>query len=295
MKKLFLSSLVLLMAIAAQAQTKVAPKLENGFKAVYVEEATMSRVGQNDIKITSETEYVVSDVTAKGAVITAKTIKSESNAAPDDLAGQLITMIQSSMDGVSTKLSVDADGKVIDILNLDEVKTRATELAGKLVDALLKNNPGIEQMMPKEALLEQITSSLDKEKLSNNFIQTGVLALNGKTLANGMQETINNAQGMKMKRMYFVTGKSIIANSTLAMSKDELKEMIIKQVEEQAPEQAKMIKENIDMVMGQMKFDASEKSTYVLGDNGWVKSIKTEMSQDILGQSVKSTAIVTLK
>ena len=295
MKKLFLSSLVLLMAIAAQAQTKVAPKLTNGFKAVYTDVGTMSGISQNDIKITTETEYVVSDITDKGAVITAKTTKCESDANPDDLAGQIISMMQSTLNGISVKLSVDADGKVIDIINVDEVRAKAREIATKMVDAMLQKNPGIEQMMPKETLLEQITSALDKEDLSNSYGKTGVLALNGKTLSNGMQESVNNAQGFKMKRMYFVTGKKIIANSTLEMSKEELKEMVIKMVEQQAPEQAEMIKQNIDMVMGQMKFDATEKSTYELGDNGWMKSVKTETTQDIMGQSVKTSVVTTLK
>ena len=77
--------------------------------------------------------------------------------------------------------------------------------------------------------------------------------------------------------------------------KDDLKKLIIKQVEEQAPEQAEMIKQNIDLVMGQMKFEMSEKSTYQLQDNGWVKSVKNEVNQNMMGQVMKATETITLK
>ena len=79
------------------------------------------------------------------------------------------------------------------------------------------------------------------------------------------------------------------------MQKDDLKKLIIKQVEEQAPEQAEMVKQNIDLVMGQMKFEMSEKSTYQMQDNGWVKSVKNEVNQNMMGQVMKATETITLK
>ena len=56
-----------------------------------------------------------------------------------------------------------------------------------------------------------------------------------------------------------------------------------------------MVKQNIDLVMGQMKFEMSEKSTYQMQDNGWVKSVKNEVNQNMMGQVMKATETITLK
>jgi hypothetical protein len=190
------------------------------------------------------------------------------------------------------KLVVNADGVPQQILNLDEVKEKAGKTIETIVASMFDTMPELSQAMSKEDLKENLMVALTEEKLLDDF---DVLALNGKTIANGYQDTFTNGDGMKMKRMYFVAGKKIISNATLDMSKDDLKAFIIKQVEEEAPEQAEMIKENIDMVMGQLKFDATEKNTYQLQDNGWPASINSEKSQDSMGQSIKISSVIELK
>ena len=208
---------------------------------------------------------------------------------------QLTSLGENIMKGISVKLATDADGKVTSVLNADEVKAKALELANTIIDGLLEANPEIAQVLPKETLTKQITEQFAEKALLANIKYSGVLALNGKAITSGATESVTNEQGMKMKRMYFLTGKNIIANSTLDMSKDDLKEFVIKQVKELAPDQAEMISQNIDMVMGQMKFSATSKSTYELQDNGWVKSVKSESSYEIMGQSEKQTSVITVK
>jgi hypothetical protein len=97
--------------------------------------------------------------------------------------------------------------------------------------------------------------------------------------------------------MYFVQGQNIVANSTLNMTKDEMKEMIIKQVEKSAPDQAAMVKENIDQLMstGMLKMDMKETATYELQADGWVKSIKNETTTETMGQQLVTKSTATLK
>lgn len=292
MKKLFLTSVVLLVALMAQAQTKIAPKLENGFKAVYTEKSTINMMGK-ELTINSDNEYVVSDVTADGAVISVTNTGMDlpSTEGMDPVSAMLLMSAQITKGSV-VKLVVNADGVPQQILNLDEVKEKAGKTIETIVASMFDTMPELSQAMSKEDLKENLMVALTEEKLLDDF---DVLALNGKTIANGYQDTFTNGDGMKMKRMYFVAGKKIISNATLDMSKDDLKAFIIKQVEEEAPEQAEMIKENIDMVMGQLKFDATEKNTYQLQDNGWPASINKEESQDSMGQSIKITSVIELK
>lgn len=291
MKKLILTSVVLLMALMAQAQTKIAPKLENGFKAVYTEKSTISMMGK-ELSINSDNEYVVSDVTADGAIITITNTGMDlpSTEGMDPVSAMLLMTSQITKGNI-VKMAVDASGAPQKILNLDEVKEKAGETIETIVANMFDTMPELSQAMSKEDLAKQLTEVLSEEMLLND----NVLALNGKTIANGYQDTYTNDDGMKMKRMYFIAGKKIISNATLDMSKDDLKEFIIKQVEKEAPEQAQMVKENIDMLMGQLKFDATEKHTYQLEDNGWPASITSEESKDSMGQSMKMSSVISLK
>lgn len=291
MKKLFLTSVVLMMAMLAQAQTKIAPKLENGFKAVYTEKSTISMMGK-ELTINSDNEYVVSDVTADGAVITVTNTSMDlpSTEGMDPVSALLLMSAQINK-GTTVKMAVNADGVPQKILNLDEVKEKAGETIETIVTNMFNTMPELSQAMSKEDLTEQLTNVISEEMLLNN----DVLALNGKTIANGYQDVTTNDDGMKMKRMYFIAGKKIISNATLDMSKDELKEFIIKQVEKEAPEQAQMVKENIDMLMGQLKFGATEKNTYEMQENGWPASITSEETKDSMGTSMKVSSVVSLK
>ena len=294
MKKLFLSSVVLLVALVAQAQTKIAPKLENGFKAVYTEESTLE-AGAGPIKMTAEVEYAVSDVTASGAIITVATKIVSTEADDSNPMSSLLTASSKLMDGIAVKFNTDAEGKVLGVANLDEVKAKAGEQSKALIDEIYKNIPQLSGMVPREGLEAQFAGSLTETALIQSITNNGVLGLNGKTIMNGATENYENEQGIKMKRMYFTTGKSIIANASLDMTTDELKTFIIKQVEEAAPEQAEMVKQNIDMLIGQLKPEVTAKTTYTMQDNGWPLSIKSETSQNMMGQSQKQTSVITLK
>lgn len=291
MKKLFLTSVVLLMALMAQAQTKIAPKLENGFKAVYTEKSTINMMGK-ELTYNSDNEYVVSDVTADGAVITVTNTAMDlpSMEGLDPVSAMLLMTAQINK-GTTVKMAVNAEGVPQKILNLDEVKEKAGETIEVLVTNMFDAVPELSQAISKEDMIKQLVEVLSEEMLLND----DVFALNGKTIANGYQDSFTNDDGMKMKRMYFMAGKKIISNATLDMSKDDLKEYIIKKIEEEAPEQAQMVKDNIDMLMGQLKFDATEKHTYEMQANGWPASITSEESKDSMGQSMKVSSVISLK
>ena len=292
MKKLILTSVVLLVALMAQAQTKIAPKLENGFKAVYTEKSTVNMMGK-ELTINSDNEYAVSDVTADGAVITITNTGMDIPSIEGmDPVNALLLMSAQLTKGTVVKLAVNADGVPQKILNFDEVKEKVGETIDANIGKMFEAMPELSQATTKEDLTKQLMETVSEEMLLADF---DVLALNGKTIANGYQDTYTNGDGMKMKRMYFIAGKKIISNATLDMSKDDLKEFIIKQVEKEAPEQAQMIKENIDMVMGQLKFDATEKHTYELQDNNWPATITSEETKDSMGQSMKVSSVISLK
>ena len=291
-------SLMLTIAVALQAQVKVAPKMEKGTVKTYVAEATITLPGQGDVKVTADSKYSITDAKADSYVLEMVSTDVKTECEPGNIAGKLMAAAQEMMKDAVVRATLDKDGRIQNILNGDEVKARVDKQADTFIDQMLADVPQLAGVVSKDALKQQVSQALTIEGLVQTLQQaTSPLALNGKTIASGSQEEFISQEGLKMKRMYFVNGKTIIANSVMNMTEDEMKQTIIKQVEKSAPDQAQMIKDNIDQLMstGMLKMDHKETATYELQDDGWVKSIVVDSTTETMGQTVVSKSIVTLK
>lgn len=298
MKKLMMVGLMLTAAIALQAQLKVAPKMEKGTVKTYVGQTTVTIPAQGDVKVSDETKYTVVDATADGYVIDMETVNVQAECDASNIAGKLLVASQEIMKGITFRIAVDKDGKIQKLLNSDEVQPKLTKAMESIVDQLLKDIPQLGSMVSKDDLKKQVVETFTPEALLKSFQEsTSPFTLNGKTITTGAQEDYVSKDGLKMRRMYFVQGQNIVANSTLNMTKDEMKEMLIKMVEKSAPDQAAMVKENIDQIMssGMLKMDMKETATYELQADGWVKSIKGESTTETMGQKVVTKSTATLK
>ena len=298
MKKIMMVSLMLTIAMALQAQVKVAPKMEKGTVKTYVAEATITLPGQGDVKVTADSKYSITDAKADSYVLEMVSTDVKTECEPGNIAGKLVAAAQEMMKDAVVRATLDKDGRIQNILNGDEVKARVDKQADAFIDQMLADVPQLAGVVSKDALKQQVSQALTIEGLVQTLQQaTSPLALNGKTIASGSQEEFVSQEGLKMKRMYFVNGKTIIANAVMNMTEGEMKQTIIKQVEKSAPDQAQMIKDNIDQLMstGMLKMDHKETATYELQDDGWVKSIVVDSTTETMGQTVVSKSIVTLK
>jgi hypothetical protein len=298
MKKLMMVSLLLTVAMALQAQVKVAPKMQKGTVKTYVADATITLPGQGDVKVTADSKYTVTDATADGFVLEMVSTEVKTECEPGNIAGKLMAAAEEMMKGAVVKAAVDKDGRIQNILNGDEVKARIDTQADAFIDQMMTDLPQIAGIVSKENLKKQVTESLTVEGLVETLqASTSPLALNGKTIMTGNQEEFVSKDGMKMKRLYFVNGKTIIANSVMNMTEEEMKQLIIKQVEKSAPDQAQMVKDNIDQLMssGMLKMDHKETATYELDDDGWVKSIVVDSTTETMGQQVVTKSVAKLK
>jgi hypothetical protein len=298
MKKIMMVSLMLTIAMALQAQVKVAPKMEKGTVKTYVAEATITLPGQGDVKVTADSKYSITDAKADSYVLEMVSTDVKTECEPGNIAGKLVAAAQEMMKDAVVRATLDKDGRIQNILNGDEVKARVDKQADAFIDQMLADVPQLAGVVSKDALKQQISKSLTVEGLVQTLQEaTSPLALNGKTITTGSQEEFVSKEGIKMKRLYFVNGKTIIANSVMNMTEDEMKQTIIKQVEKSAPDQAQMIKDNIDQLMstGMLKMDHKETATYELQDDGWVKSIVVDSTTETMGQTVVSKSVVKLK
>ena len=299
MKKILFLSALLTVAFAAQAQLKIAPKMRKGDVKNYTIVVTNSIPMQGDCKITSGSKYTVVDATTDGYVLDIETLEVQVEADANNITGKLMAAAEEMQKGVVIRVTTDKDGKPTKVHNLDELRQKMEKAADGAIDKLVADIPQLSQVIPDKSVLKnQFMEAFTEETILRGLQEsTSPLALNGKTIITGAQEEYTSKDGLKMKRMYFVNGQNIIANSTLNMSKDEMKALLIKQVEDRAPEQAQMVKDNIDQILdsGMLKIDMTQKDTYELQADGWPKNIVTENTTEMMGQQVVTKTTITLK
>jgi len=298
MKKLFLVSMMLTMVMAAQAQLKVAPQMQKGDQKNYEVTIVTDIPGQGSFTINEEMAYSVTDATATGYMVKMETTKMTSDVKAENIAGQIVAAAQEVMINIPLLIATDQAGKPLGINNYAEISKKIDTQSDVLIEKMFKAIPQLSTALPKNALKQQILTSLSEEALLKT-IQWSVnpMALNGKTIMTGAQEEYINDQGIKMKRMYFVNGRNVTVSGSANMSKEELKKLIIEQVEKMMPEQADMVKQNIDQLIesGMLKLDMKETGSYEYQEDGWVKTIKSENVTENMGQKVTVNTTVTLK
>jgi len=284
--------------LTLQAQLTVAPKLSKGIQKHYQTTTVIEIPGQGTVNINTHFTISVVDALPDGFVLNSQTTQVTTTIGADNIAGQLMGASSEIMKGATLKVATDKSGKPLRITNMADVKAKLEANSNTIVDRMLKAAPQLEQVVSRDAIKKQIMENATEAKLLNVLLWTAnPLALNGKTITTGAQEDYVDEQDFKMRRMYFVNGRTITTNATVNMTRDELKSLIIKKIEKLAPAQLDMVKQNIDQVIdsGMLKFDSKDTSTYELQADGWVKSIKSESTIDTMGQQTKITSSTTLK
>ena len=297
MKKVFLLSIVILMSVSVFGQSiKVTPVLKKGMKKAYTNTTAVTTMDQT-ITITSDQLLTITKETPQGYEMTMENANFSSDAKDENLASRLLTLGSEILKDTKVQVSLNKEGKLLDIINYEEVKSKSIATGERMVDELLKAAPEISQVLTKEAIMEQVTGALTQENLIKSLTgNTNPLALFGLTIINGMQDKYNNNM-VDLKRTWLVNGKKIFASAKSDMSKEELKAYVLSQVEKLAPQQADMIKDNIDMVLnsGLVKIDVTENANYELGDDLWIKSMETTVETDMMGQKSSTRTKIQLK
>ena len=297
MKKVFALSIGLMMAVTVFGQSiKVTPALKKGLVKTYSVTTTATATGQT-VTMNVDHKYTITKETPDGYEMTMETTDFKSDGDGENLLSRMASLSEQMLNGCKVQLRLNKEGKVLSIINYEEVKEKTQATANKLIDELFEAAPEISQVMKKEQLQEQLNNEISPERLTQSMtLSSSPLALFGRTITSGMQDTYDNNM-LTLKRIWLVTGKKIGASAKTDMSREDLKAFILKQVERTAPQQAAMIKENIDTVLdsGLMKLDVSEKANYELGDDLWVKSMECTTDSDMMGQKSGSVVKIQLK
>ena len=287
-----LSILLLITLVSYAQQVKVSPTLEKGMRKTYVTESVTEIQGQKPITLQTETQYEVTDVTPDGYTVTITVTKADFNHDINSIASRVLTLSTEMMKGVTSSCATDKDGQIIKLLNYEDIRS-ASE---KMLDDLLKEVP-LPQGMSADALKPQILKNITEESLlKTTQMNTGIMGLNGKTITSGMEEEYTLDQGIKMKRTYKVNPDgSILATGVLGMTMDELKNMVISQLEKANPAQAESIKGQIDAVIANLKLEVTDNSTFTFAPDGWVDTLQSEVSTQGMGAKTVVRSTIRLR
>ena len=310
MKKTLTILVMTLFCVMAMGQEaiKVVAKFKKGDYVVYDIKQTTTQVSDDnntyEIVIAGETRYDVIDADKTGYTIACKAQKWESpNSTKDGIASDLVKSAMTMLVGQTVIMRTDLEGKITKIENMDELMQRMEDYMDELLEKIFSGE-GIDtqDIISKEKMRKMMLEEITEEKLMESMDANDQFSLYGKTISTGM--TIDKKiSGIKFKTTYEVVPiqeagvRTIKSTSVSDMTKEDIKSMILSQMEKMMPDLADTLKESFDALTGSdiMKIEGKRKSSFDILDNGWIKSSDSFVEFNMMGANTKSHTTSVIK
>lgn len=305
MKKSFLTFVLLIAVTALNAQTLIKANFQKGDQATYESVAdiklSVPMAGNSEsVKTNNQTKITVKDATADGYVIemTTTNMKMDGNIEVVQLAGNMLNQYLSN---VPMLLKTDANGKITDLLNYEEVQAKTSKFAMAYIDSLYKAKPEMEKTVPKYKVAMSVNSLLTKEAFIESAEDNSFFILFGKTLKTGDKVDMNK-QGFKTTVTYEVNKEpnalNIIGKIKGNMTEDDVKSFFIDTMKQIGADEAMV--SQLDANWGQMKqmgmakMDVDGTSMTKLLNSGWATEYSTDVKTKVMGMEMTITSVTKL-
>ena len=307
MKKLLLTLAFALAVTALNAQTLIKAKFREGERAVYETvtniEGKSTLAGSEAIKVTRQTKITVQEVLRDGYIIEILT-KDIAVDGEQSILTQTGDMIIQSLNNVPMLLRTDANGKITDILNYDEVQRKAWKFALTELDSIYNNNPNVEKSMPKMKAMMSITKDIAKDFLIANINNNTFFYLFGKSLKTGYTED-RYIKDIKAAVTYTLTKKGITTNIVEKISNNmteaEVKAFIIDKMKAVGAD------ENLELMIAQLEahwdkmkeigmatMDINGTTNFQLLKNGWPTEYNSKIKANRMGVRITINSVTKL-
>lgn len=307
MKKLFITLAFALAVTALNAQTLIKANFQKGDKAVYETvtdiEGKSAAAGSESVKVTRQTKITVQEILRDGYIIEILT-KDIAVDGDRSFLTQTGDMIIQSLNNVPMLLRTDANGKITDILNYDEVQRKAWKFALTELDSIYNNNPNVEKSMPKMKAMMSITKEVAKDVLIANINNNTFFYLFGKSLKNGYKEnkeirdikstvtytlskkgnTMNIAEKIS-NNMTEADVKAFIIDKMKGVGADENLELMIAQVEAHWDRMKEI---------GMATMDINGTTNFQLLKSGWPTEYSSKIKANRMGVDITINSVTKL-
>lgn len=307
MKKLLFVLAFALAVTALNAQTLIKAKFQKGERAVYETvtdiEGQSAAAGSESVKVTKQTKITVQEVLRDGYIIEILT-KDIAVDGDQSFLTQTGDMIFQSLNNVPMLLRTDANGKITDILNYDEVQRKAWKFALTKLDSLYNNNPNVEKSMPKSKAMMSITKDVAKDVLIANINNNTFFYLFGKSLKNGYKEN-KEIRDIKSTITYTISKKgntmNIAEEISNNMTEADVKAFIIDKMKGVgADENLELMIAQVDAHWDRMKeigmatMDINGTTNFQLLKSGWPTEYSSKIKANRMGVRITINSVTKL-
>jgi hypothetical protein len=307
MKKLFFILAFALAVTALNAQTLIKAKFQKGERAVYETvtdiEGQSAAAGSESVKVTKQTKITVQEVLRDGYIIEILT-KDIAVDGDQSFLTQTGDMIFQSLNNVPMLLRTDANGKITDILNYDEVQRKAWKFALTKLDSLYNNNPNVEKSMPKSKAMMSITKDVAKDVLIANINNNTFFYLFGKSLKNGYKEN-KEIRDIKSTVTYTLTKKgntmNIAEEISNNMTEADVKAFIIDKMkgvgaDENLEHMIAQVEAHWDRMkeIGMATMDINGTNNFQLLKSGWPTEYSSKIKANRMGVRITINSVTKL-
>ena len=307
MKKLLFILTFSLTVTALNAQTLIKAKFQKGEKAVYETvtdiEGQSAAAGFEAVKVTRQTKITVQEVLRDGYIIEILT-KDIAVDGDQSFLTQTGDMIIQSLNNVPMLLRTDANGKITDILNYDEVQRKAWKFALTKLDSLYNNNPNVEKSMPKSKAMMSITKDVAKDVLIANINNNTFFYLFGKSLKNGYKEN-KEIRDIKSTVTYTLSKKgntmNIVGEISSNMTEADVKAFIIDKMkgvgaDENLEHMVAQVEAHWDRMkeIGMATMDINGTTNFQLLKSGWPTEYSSKIKANRMGVRITINSMTKL-
>ena len=307
MKKLLLTLAFALAVTALNAQTLIKAKFQKGEKAVYETvteiEGQSTAAGSESVKVNRQTKLTVQEVLRDGYIIEILT-KDIAVDGDQSFLTQTGDMIIQSLNNVPMLLKTDANGKITDILNYDEVQRKAWKFALTKLDSLYNSNPNVEKSMPKTKAMMSITKDVAKDVLIANINNNTFFYLFGKSLKNGYKEN-KEIRDIKSTVTYTISKKgntmSIAEEISNNMTEADVKAFIIDKMkgvgaDENLEHMVAQVEAHWDRMkeIGMATMDINGTTNFQLLKSGWPTEYSSKIKANRMGVRITINSVTKL-
>lgn len=307
MKKLLFILAFALAVTALNAQTLIKAKFQKGERAVYETvtdiEGQSAAAGSEAVKVTKQTKITVQEILRDGYIIEILT-KDIAVDGDQSFLRQTGDMIIQSLNNVPMLLRTDANGKITDILNYDEVQRKAWKFALTELDSLYNNNPNVEKSMPKMKAMMSITKDVAKDVLIANINNNTFFYLFGKSLKNGYKEN-KEIRDIKSTITYTLSKKgntmNIAEEISNNMTEADVKAFIIGKMKGVGAD------ENLELMIAQLEahwdrmkeigmatMDINGTTNFQLLKSGWPTEYSSKIKANRMGVRITINSVTKL-
>ena len=307
MKKLFLTLAFALVVTALNAQTLIKAKFQKGDQAVYETvtdiEGKSAAAGVEAVKVTRQTKITVQEVLRDGYIIEILT-KDIAVDGDQSFLTQTGDMIIQSLNNVPMLLRADANGKITDILNYDEVQRKAWKFALTKLDSIYNNNQNVEKSMPKSKAMMSITKDIAKDVLIANINNNTFFYLFGKSLKTGYKEN-KEIKDIKSTITYTLSKKgntmNIAGKISSNMTEADVKAFIIDKMKSVGAD------ENLELMIAQLEahwdrmkeigmatMEINGTTNFQLLKSGWPTEYNSKIKANRMGVDITINSVTKL-